>query len=112
MTAPVLNRPLVLEEHGVVSDGAGGFTEVWTALGTLWGDVQLRSGRDSSGQDVALGTTAYRIVVRGAAPGAPSRSRAGQRFRDGTRIYAIRAVSDDGPDGRFLVCFAEEELAA
>ncbi len=111
MKPPMLNRPLILEEHGVVPDGSGGFTDVWTVLGTLWADVQLRSGRDRSGQDTALGLTSYRIVVRGAAPGAPSRPRSGQRFREGTRIFAIRAVSDGVPDGRYLFCFAEEELA-
>lgn len=112
MSAPVLNRPLMLEERGQVADGAGGFVESWTELGSLWADVQLRSGRDASGLDAALGLTSYRIVVRGAPQGAVSRPRPGQRFRDGSRYFAVHAVSEEGPDGRFLICFAEEELAA
>lgn len=112
MSAPVLNRPLVLEQRGQVSDGAGGLVDSWEALGTLWADVQLRSGRDAGGQDVALGLTVYRIVVRGAPVGAASRPKPGQRFRDGARLFAIRAVAESGADGRFLVCFAEEEVAA
>lgn len=112
MTPPRLNRALVLEERGTAPDGAGGFVETWIPLGTLWADVQLRSGRATGGQDAALGLTACRIFVRAAALGAPSRPRPGQRFREGTRVFAIQAVAEAGADGRFLVCFAEEELAA
>jgi head-tail adaptor len=56
--------------------------------------------------------TSYRIVVRAAPPGAPSRPQAGQRFREGGRLFAIRAVAEAGGAGRFLVCFAEEEVSA
>jgi head-tail adaptor len=112
VTPRALNRLLVLEERNQVPDGSGGYAEVWAAVGSLWADVQLRSGRDAAGGDVALGVVSYRIVLRGAAPGAPSRPRAGQRFREGTRFFAIRAVAEEGPDGRFLICFADEEVAS
>ena len=33
---------------------------------------------------------------------------AGQRFREGARIYPIIAVAEADPEGRYLVCYAEE----
>ena len=39
MTAPHLNRALVLEGVVRTPDGAGGFTEAWAALGTLWAEL-------------------------------------------------------------------------
>jgi hypothetical protein len=53
----------------------------------------------------------YRITVRAAPYGAPSRPAAGQRFREGTRIFQINAVAEQGVDALFLTCFAEEETA-
>ncbi len=50
----------------------------------------------------------YRILVRGAPPGSPSRPRAEQRFRDGSRVFDILTVVDQAPDGRFLEIQAEE----
>jgi head-tail adaptor len=47
-------------------------------------------------------------MVRGAPVGAPSRPVAGQRFREGARIYPILAVAEADPEGRYLVCHAEE----
>ena len=49
MTAPRLTRQLMLEDPLQVSDGAGGFTEIWQALGTLWAEVAIRSGREAGG---------------------------------------------------------------
>jgi head-tail adaptor len=109
---PKLNRILVLEKALRVADGAGGFEETWTPLGELWADVRLRSGREIGGEGGSLSTTGYRIIVRAAPYGAPSRPVAGQRFRDGVRIFAIEAVGEQDGDGRYLVCFVEEEVAA
>ena len=49
MKAPHLNRALVLEGVLRTADGAGGFTEAWTALGTLWAEVLPGSGSDVLG---------------------------------------------------------------
>jgi head-tail adaptor len=50
-------------------------------------------------------------VVRGAPVGVPSRPEAGQRFREGSRVYRIEAVAEKDPQGRYLTCFATEEVA-
>lgn len=109
MSAPRLGRRLVLEALQRVPDGAGGFAEIWATLGTIWGEVQVASGRDAAGQEVILTSAAYRIKVRGAPQGAPSRPVAGQRFRDGGRVFGILAVSEADTAGRHLTCFAQEE---
>lgn len=107
-----LNRRLVLEEAVRSPDGAGGAAEVWTELGVLWGAVRPGNGRGAAGQGVALGLTPLEITVRAAPFGAPSRPKAGQRFREGgARLFEILAVTEDDPTGRYLTCHAREEVA-
>jgi head-tail adaptor len=110
MNAPHLNRALVLEGVQRTPDGAGGFTEAWTALGTLWAEVRPGSGSDTLGEERMLSAVPYRITVRGAPGGSALRPRAGQRFRDGARLFWIQAVTERDPQGRFLTCFSREEV--
>lgn len=110
MSAPQLNRPLVLEATSRVADGAGGFAESWGALGTLWAEVKPGAGRDAAGEEVVMGVVGYRITLRGAPQGSPARPMPGQRFRDGGRLFAILAVTEADAAGRYLTCFAREEV--
>jgi head-tail adaptor len=110
MTAPNLNRALVLEAVLRTPDGAGGFTEAWGSLGTLWAEVLPGSGSDVLGEERMLSAVPYRVTVRGAPVGAGSRPKAGQRFREGTRLFHSQAVTERDPDGRHLTCFAREEV--
>lgn len=110
MSAINLNRKLVLEAQTRSNDGAGGFTETWATMGTLWAEVAPGSGRDVAGVEVTLAAVPLRITVRGAAVGSAQRPVAGQRFRDGTRLFPILAVSERDPDGHYLTCFAREEV--
>ncbi len=106
---PRLNRALVLEAETVTPDGAGGFLRSWAVQGALWAEVRPGTGREAAGIEVPLSQQPFRITVRGAPPGAPSRPVAGQRLRDGARIYALLTVTEADPDGRYLVCVAREE---
>lgn len=110
MTAPQLNRAMVLEGVVRTPDGAGGFTEAWAALGTLWAEVLPGSGSDTLGEERMLSAVPYRITVRGAPVGSESRPRPGQRFREGTRLFWIQAVTERDPHGRHLTCFSREEV--
>ena len=110
MSAPQLTRRLVLEGKTQVPDGAGGFTTEWAALGTLWAELRPGTGRDVAGEEVTLSSIPYRITLRGAPQGAPSRPVPGQRFRDGERVFAIVAVTERDAAGQFLTCFAREEM--
>lgn len=110
MNVPRLNQALVLEAPERVSDGAGGFVEGWIALGTLWAEITARGGREATQIGTAVSRTGFKIVVRGASFGTPERPKPQQRFRHGDRIFAIEAVAERDPEGRYLTCFAEEEV--
>ncbi len=112
MQAPKLNRKLVLEEAQTVPDGAGGFTTTWVSLGELWAHVKAGTGRETAAEFVTLSTVPYRITIRAAPVGSPSRPKPDHRFRDGTRLFRIQAVTEDAGPGTYLVCFAREEVSA
>lgn len=109
---PRLNRKLTLEARGAVPDGAGGRSGAWTALGTHWAHIEARTGRFEAGEEFPRARVPYRITLRTMPQDAPSRPKPGQRFVEGTRIFQIRTVADADTDMRYLVCFADEEVAA
>lgn len=111
MRAPHLNRALVLEAPTRTPDGSGGFTTDWAAVGLLWAEITPGAGRDPAGEEVVLTSVPYRITVRAALPGAANRPKPEQRFREGTRVFAILAVAERDPAGRYLTCFCREEAA-
>lgn len=111
MGAELLNRHLTLEAQDRTPDGAGGFTRDWSVVGIVWARIEARTGRDIAGEAVSLSSTAYRIVVRAAPFGAPSRPMPGQRFRDGTRVFRVLSVAERDTTLRYLTCFCEEEVA-
>ncbi len=106
-----LSRKLDLEERGRSADGAGGYSGAWVVLGTHWAAVEPSTGRLERGEAVARARGAYRITLRSVPPMSPARPKAGQRFREGTRVYEIRSVVEGG-DARHLVCYADEEVAS
>ena len=110
MSAPRLNRKLVLEEAQRVPDGAGGYAQSWVALGTLWAAVAAGSGREHAGESVTVSTVVYKITVRAAPLAAASRPKPEQRLRDGARLFRITAVSEADAAGHYLTCFAQEEV--
>ena len=112
MSVPQLNRRLTLEAPERVADGAGGFVEIWVPLGTLWAEIQPRTGRVTSGEVGSVSVAAFRIVVRAAVHGSTARPVAGQRFAMGPRRFLIESVTEVEPRALYLVCDAEEEVAA
>ena len=109
MRRPALTRKLVLEEAQRIPDGSGGYNQTWAALGTMWADVRAGAGRERDQDHITVSQQAFRITVRAAPGGAPSRPRADQRFREGNRIFHILSVAEADPAGRFLLCRATEE---
>ncbi|MGI3168246.1 head-tail adaptor protein [Pseudooceanicola sp. C21-150M6] len=107
-----LNRRLILEEFLRMPDEAGGFTEKWVPLGQCWAEIMARTGRGAEFGNLPTSRMSWRIVVRGTPVGGIERPRAGQRFREEDRFYRIEAVAERDPEGRFLTCFATEEVAA
>ncbi|KIN60747.1 Head-tail adaptor [Sulfitobacter noctilucae] len=111
MSLPRLNQALVLEAPERVSDGSGGFIEGWIVLGTLWAEIKAGSGRETANIGAPTSRVGYKITVRGAPFGTPERPKPQQRLRHGTRIFTIEAVAERHPEGRYLTCFAQEEVA-
>lgn len=107
-----LNRPLVLEEAVTTSDGAGGYTTAWQALGTLWAELRPGSGSEQRGTIAPEGRMAFRIYLRAAPQASPQRPRPDQRLREGARVFTILAVSEADTQGAFLLCHAREEVPA
>lgn len=109
--AVTLSRKLVLERPVSTPDGAGGFARRWEALGTLWADMRISSGRARDGGEISLSQARYRVTLRGAPVGAPMRPTPECRFRDGARIFRIDAVAEADRLGRYLLCHVTEEVA-
>ena len=107
-----LNRKLVLEMPARLPDGAGGFSESWMPLGTLWAEVIARAGREAAGLAAPISRVGYKIIVRAAPQTSQARPQPNQRFREGERLYRILAVAEDDQDGRYLTCTAQEETVA
>ncbi|MEM9011811.1 MAG: head-tail adaptor protein [Pseudomonadota bacterium] len=105
---PILRRRLTLEERERVEDGGGGTTESWVAKGNLWAEVQRASlrARDDGGRLADI--TRYRITVRAAPFGHPSRPRPGQRLSERGRAFTILGVSEADGAGHYLRLDAEE----
>ncbi|GLT10046.1 head-tail adaptor protein [Sulfitobacter porphyrae] len=112
MNVPRLNHAMVLETPEQLPDGAGGFVEGWLPLGTLWAEITARTGRETRAAGAFVSRAGFRIVVRGAPFGSPERPRPQQRLRDGQRVFKITAVTERDPDGRYLICHAQEEQVA
>jgi SPP1 family predicted phage head-tail adaptor len=99
-----LRLRLVLEKAAATPDGAGGATLAWSAAATVFADVMPVRAEERQGGEGVSDTTLHRIVIRHRGDVS-----AGDRFRLGERLFAIKSVTDRDEDGRFLVCLAEEE---
>jgi len=112
MRRPHLNRLLTLETATRTPDGAGGFVETWNGVGGLWAEVRAGTGNERARDFVTVSSVSYKITVRAAPEGAASRPKPEQRFREGSRIFRILAVSEADAGGAYLTCFAREEVVA
>lgn len=110
MSAPRLTVPLVLETPERADDGMGGFAIVWQPLGRLWAEMKSGAGSESRAEVGPMSVVGWRITVRGAKAGDPRRPRPEQRFRMGERLFQIQAVAEADAAGRWLTCFAQEEV--
>jgi SPP1 family predicted phage head-tail adaptor len=106
-----LNRKLILEEAQRASDGAGGYVETWTQLGTLWASIVSGTGSERSEDFLTVSRVPMKIIVRGAPEGSSRRPSANQRFIEGGRIFRILAVTEMDAQAHYLVCQAREEIA-
>ena len=106
---PNLSRLLILEAPQKTPDGGGGFEITGAEVGKLWAQVRSGTGRAGAGEASPVTRMDLRITCRAAPIGNAARPTAGQRFIEGTRIYAIQGVSDDSPSPNYITVFALEE---
>ena len=99
-----LRRVLTLEAMTAEPDGAGGFTQGWTALATLHAALEPVAAVRSLGADQALQAVTHTVTLR-----ARQDVASGMRFVADGRAFAIETVHDPDETGRFLVCRVREE---
>ncbi len=95
---------LVLETPVSEPDGQGGAVLTWTEIAAMWAKVEPVSSVLAERAGAQIGTMTHRIWLRfreGIA--------AGQRFRKGARLFAVKLVQDPDETGRYLTCLCEEE---
>lgn len=112
MTAPRLTVALVLESPVRLPDGMGGHTLSWQTLGQLWAEMRSGAGGERFAEVGAESVVTWRIIVRAARAGDPRRPRPEQRLVMGQRRFRIEAVAEADVLGRYLTCFAKEEIPA
>jgi len=110
MKPPILNERLALEDKQTVSDGAGGSTETWVVLGTVWASLSPLKGTFVAGETDVLARQNTTVVVRGAARSSPQRPKPGQRFRKDDRCFDIISVHELGSGGLYLSCACREQV--
>ncbi|MXU66316.1 head-tail adaptor protein [Oceanomicrobium pacificus] len=106
-----LNRRLVLEAAEAAPDGIGGIARTWAPLGLVWAAVDPVAGRSERIGATDLARLRVRIIIRNQRRSSPARPQAGQRFRDGARLFDIEAVAEADPRGGYLVCWTREGQA-
>lgn len=109
---PRLSRKLVLEERTRMPDGGGGVVETWTGLGSHWAAMRPLRARESAPGERPVSRVTHELTIRAAPPGSPRRPAADQRFRMGSRLFAIKGVAEADPDGAYLRVWVEEGEAS
>jgi len=100
-----LTHRLALEAPNDESDGQGGSLGGWVQAGEVWARIEpiaSPSFTDMAGGERAVVT--HRILLRHR-----HGIGAGQRFREGERVFRIRLVRDPDETRRMLSCLCEEE---
>ena len=109
MKRPVLNRKFNLETAIRTGDDSGGYDTNWMVLGEIWASVRAGTGKEAELAGLSISAVPYKITVRAAPIGSQSRPMAGQRLRDGDRVFRVLAVTEADSAARYLTCFAREE---
>jgi SPP1 family predicted phage head-tail adaptor len=98
-----LSRRVALEAQTLTPDGGGGYSANWDTIATVWAGIEPIGGADVFGPDASEARVKYRIVIRRRAD-----VFAGMRVNDGGRLFAIKAVLDDGPQSQFFTLMTEK----
>lgn len=95
---------LALEVATRAPDGAGGYTETWSEVATLFGRIDPVSAANRFGADKRTVTVTHRVTLRSRGDIAH-----GMRLCRQERVFEIITVHDPDETGRYLVCEVREE---
>ncbi|MGH6737325.1 MAG: phage head closure protein [Methyloceanibacter sp.] len=98
-----LRRRLTLEQAQRVSDGAGGFTETWVEVATVWAALRPSGGSEAVEADRLAGRVSHEVVLRYRPGVTPA-----MHFRLGARVFHILAAIDVDERKTWLRCQCEE----
>lgn len=99
-----MRTELLLEQATPTPDGAGGFTETWSEIATVFARLQPTVARERFGADQTLEEVTHRVTIRHR-PDVAS----GMRFVMGDRVLSILTVHDSDETGRYLICRTREQ---
>ena len=102
-TIGAMRLRLAIERPDDVPDDSGGVTRGWQAAGACWGALTPLSGTERLMADRLESALTHRIEIRWREGVA-----AGQRLRAGSRVFAIKALTDPDGSRRRLVGLVEE----
>ncbi|MBC8048819.1 MAG: phage head closure protein [Chitinophagales bacterium] len=97
-----MRRRVIIEAPERAGDGAGGFTETWASVATVWARVRARGGLERMRADRLASVVSHDITIRWRAGVLPT-----MRVRLGTRVFEIIATVED-ERRRVLICECEE----
>jgi SPP1 family predicted phage head-tail adaptor len=100
-----LRHRIVLEAPVRAADGGGGATVTWTTVAELWAAIEPIAGSESVLGEGIAGRVSHEIVVRHQSGIEPA-----MRFRQGERLFEIKAVLDVDERRRMLRCLCREEM--
>ena len=103
-----LNRKFTLEALTAAPDGAGGTVENWAGVAVLAAELKASSGRERETGGRASARVTHRAWLRYLPFDHASRPKPDQRFREGERVFSIRAVAEADEERRYLICWLEE----
>ena len=98
-----LNQRATLRAQTLTPDGGGGYSESWDVVAIVWARLEPVSGADSTRAGKLESRVRHKLTLRRSNAVA-----AGQRVEIGARVFAVRALLDDGPQSQLLTLLCEE----
>jgi SPP1 family predicted phage head-tail adaptor len=98
-----MRRRLAIEIPVETSDGAGGITRSFAAIGTVWAQMEWRSGTERWRADRPEQAATIIVTMRWRAG-----LTAGMQLRDGIRVFEIISAGDPDGDRKRLVLTCNE----
>jgi SPP1 family predicted phage head-tail adaptor len=97
MTGEELRHQIILQQVTRTADGAGGYTQAWSDLKTVWASVRPRAGIKRSFAGKLEADTTHLISIR-FLEGVTT----GMRILFGARVFQIHSVLNEDERGAWL----------